>query len=99
PFSGLRRYARERLVRGSGLAMNTKVSMRKFLVPLLLAAVSAPALADPVPRVNIGLLHDELEVAATTTLEDGGAVLQAPEDGEYGLIQQSTLPVESRLTA
>lgn len=79
--------------------MPVKVPMRIFLTPLMLLALVAPAFADPVPRVNIALAHDGLEVAATTTLADGGATLQASEDGEYGLVQQSTLPVESRLTA
>jgi hypothetical protein len=73
--------------------------MRTLALALLLASTAGVALADPVPRVNIALAHDGLEVAATTTLADGGATLQALHDGEYGLVQQSTLPVESRLTA
>jgi hypothetical protein len=72
------------------------VSVAILVAPAILAA---PAFADPVPRINIALERDGRAVAATTTLDDGGATLQAPRDGEYGLAMQSPLPTEVRLTA
>lgn len=72
------------------------ISVSILVAPAILAT---PGFAEPVPRINIALERDGRAVAATTTLEDGGATLQAPRDGEYGLAMQSPLPTEVRLTA
>lgn len=80
-------------------ANNKGIRMRVFVLAVLLTLPAAAAFADPIPRVNIALVRDGREVAATTTLEDGGATLQALRDGEYELALQSPLPRDARLTA
>ncbi len=62
--------------------------------------VPAPLPPGAVPRINIALEYGGRLIAATTTLEDGGAVLNAGgSSGEYALVLQSPLPAESVLTA